>query len=52
MDVSFFPSGLPVVCIGSVWKSWDLLKEGFLEEMRTRANGRYGGLGSMKEFDP
>ena len=25
--------GLPVVCIGSVWKSWDLLKPGFLKEL-------------------
>ena len=22
------PEGLKVVCVGSVWKSWDLLKEG------------------------
>ncbi|XP_005071151.1 N-acetyl-D-glucosamine kinase isoform X2 [Mesocricetus auratus] len=22
--------GLPIVCVGSVWKSWELLKEGFL----------------------
>lgn len=20
--------GLPIVCVGSVWKSWELLKEG------------------------
>ncbi|GAU91988.1 hypothetical protein RvY_04141 [Ramazzottius varieornatus] len=25
------PGGCPVVCVGSVWKSWDLLKDGFLE---------------------
>jgi len=24
------PGGLRVVCVGSVWKSWDLLKKGFL----------------------
>jgi len=29
-------AGLKVVCTGSVWKSWDLLKEGFIE-----------GLGSL-----
>uniref|UniRef100_A0A8C4PXP0 N-acetyl-D-glucosamine kinase n=1 Tax=Eptatretus burgeri TaxID=7764 RepID=A0A8C4PXP0_EPTBU len=23
--------GLPIVCVGSVWKSWDLMREGFLE---------------------
>ncbi|KAL1768244.1 N-acetyl-D-glucosamine kinase isoform X1 [Sigmodon hispidus] len=22
--------GLPIVCVGSVWKSWELLKEGFI----------------------
>ncbi|PNJ79441.1 NAGK isoform 9, partial [Pongo abelii] len=22
--------GLPILCVGSVWKSWELLKEGFL----------------------
>ena len=27
------PGGLPIVCIGSVWKSWDLLKPGFLGEL-------------------
>lgn len=25
--------GLRVVCVGSVWKSWDLLREGFTREM-------------------
>ncbi|XP_037383486.1 N-acetyl-D-glucosamine kinase isoform X1 [Talpa occidentalis] len=23
-------TGLPILCVGSVWKSWELLKEGFL----------------------
>lgn len=27
------PGGVPIVCIGSVWKSWDLLKSGFLSEL-------------------
>ena len=27
------PGGLPVVCIGSVWKSWDLIRPGFLSEL-------------------
>ena len=26
--------GLNIVCVGSVWKSWDLLKEGFLEGIK------------------
>ncbi|XP_023474702.1 N-acetyl-D-glucosamine kinase isoform X3 [Equus przewalskii] len=25
--------GLPILCVGSVWKSWELLKEGFLLAM-------------------
>ncbi|EDO42704.1 predicted protein [Nematostella vectensis] len=28
------PGGLRVICVGSVWKSWDLLKEGFLEGLK------------------
>lgn len=24
-------TGLPIVCVGSVWDSWDLLREGFLQ---------------------
>lgn len=27
------PWGLPVVCIGSVWKSWDILKPGFVKAL-------------------
>ncbi|KAK0070544.1 N-acetyl-D-glucosamine kinase [Biomphalaria pfeifferi] len=27
--------GLPIVCVGSVFKSWDLLKPGFLKEMKS-----------------
>ncbi|XP_022096532.1 N-acetyl-D-glucosamine kinase-like [Acanthaster planci] len=30
------PNGLMVVCVGSVWKSWELLKEGFLEGLKPR----------------
>ncbi|XP_036607278.1 N-acetyl-D-glucosamine kinase isoform X1 [Trichosurus vulpecula] len=31
------PTGLPIVCVGSVWKSWALLQEGFVS---TLAEGR------------
>lgn len=32
--------GLHVVCVGSVWKSWDLLKEGFLNQLNSyNSNG-------------
>jgi N-acetylglucosamine kinase len=34
------PGGLPVVCIGSVWKSWDLLRAGFMDELANHAGGR------------
>ncbi|TRY70954.1 hypothetical protein TCAL_09678 [Tigriopus californicus] len=27
------PDGLPVVCIGSVWKSWKFLEKGFITEL-------------------
>jgi N-acetylglucosamine kinase len=31
--------GLPIVTVGSVWKSFDLLKEGFLEGLQPRGRG-------------
>ena len=31
--------GLNIVCVGSVWKSWDLLKDGFLEGIKNN-NGQ------------
>ncbi len=34
------PGGLPVVCIGSVWKSWDLLRPGFVGELKKNAAGK------------
>ncbi len=34
------PEGLPVVCIGSVWKSWSLMAGGFMRELRARAKGK------------
>jgi N-acetylglucosamine kinase len=32
--------GLPVVCIGSVWKSFALMKDGFVQEVKANAKGR------------
>lgn len=29
--------GLRVVCVGSVWKSWDLMERGFVDELETKA---------------
>ncbi len=35
MSKTFFhsPGGIPIVCIGSVWKSWEFLKPGFMGEL-------------------
>ncbi|ELT93939.1 hypothetical protein CAPTEDRAFT_166456 [Capitella teleta] len=32
------PGGLQVVCTGSVWKSWALLQEGFLDGLKPRSD--------------
>ena len=29
---------LPIVCIGSVWKSWDLIKDGFIQKLQEKKN--------------
>lgn len=36
IDQSLFqdPRGLNIVCVGSVWKSWNLLEKGFLEGLK------------------
>jgi len=31
-------AGLKVVCTGSVWKSWDLLREGFVEGLSSTSH--------------
>lgn len=28
------PGGLPVVCVGSVWKSWKLMEKGFTQKLK------------------
>ncbi|KAJ8262595.1 hypothetical protein GJAV_G00168180 [Gymnothorax javanicus] len=35
--------GLPILCVGSVWKSWDLLKPGFTEVLARVAGGHFLG---------
>ena len=32
-DLKQEKGGLKVICVGSVWKSWDYLKPGFIEEI-------------------
>ena len=34
---SSLKASLAVICIGSVWKSWTLLKEGFVKELEKNA---------------
>ncbi|XP_051894604.1 N-acetyl-D-glucosamine kinase isoform X2 [Pristis pectinata] len=34
--------GLPIICVGSVWNSWDLLKDGFLEVLSEARQSRMG----------
>ncbi|XP_043269039.1 N-acetyl-D-glucosamine kinase [Venturia canescens] len=34
-DVKLCPGGLKVVCVGSVWKSWEFLKNGFVQEIQS-----------------
>lgn len=33
-DLERCPGGVPVVCVGSVWKSWDLLHDAFVARLR------------------
>lgn len=35
-----YPGGLPVVCIGSVWKSWNFMEPGFMRELRTHGRDK------------
>lgn len=37
-DLLKIDGGLPVVCVGSVWKSWDLLKPGFIKHLEEQQN--------------
>ncbi|XP_021355613.1 N-acetyl-D-glucosamine kinase-like [Mizuhopecten yessoensis] len=36
IDQKLLEQGLSVVCVGSVWKSWDLMKQGFMKEIESR----------------
>ncbi|XP_065593837.1 N-acetyl-D-glucosamine kinase [Cyrtonyx montezumae] len=35
--------GLPIVCVGSVWKSWELLREGFIQTLEGARGGDVPG---------
>ncbi len=34
------PNGLPIICVGAVWKSFSLMQEGFLEGVNTQPGPR------------
>ena len=44
-ELTSAPGGLSIVCVGSVWKSWDLLKRGFLAGIKDDSGKpvSYGG---------
>ena len=39
MSPELVSNGLPIVCVGSVWKSWALMEKGFMDELRENAQG-------------
>ena len=43
------PNGLPIICVGAVWKSFSLMEEGFLEGVKTQP-GQKKSLNSLKRF--
>ena len=43
------PNGLPIICVGAVWKSFSLMEEGFLEGVKTQP-GPKKSLNSLKSF--
>ncbi|NP_001128696.1 N-acetylglucosamine kinase L homeolog [Xenopus laevis] len=36
-------SGLPILCVGSVWKSWELMKDGFIQVLADNHKEQAGG---------
>ncbi|XP_035180398.1 N-acetyl-D-glucosamine kinase [Oxyura jamaicensis] len=45
IDESLFQGelGLPIVCVGSVWNSWDVMREGFVRVLAQARGQRPGG---------
>jgi len=39
MSPELLSNGLPIVCVGSVWKSWALMEKGFMGELKENAQG-------------
>ncbi|KAJ8268843.1 hypothetical protein COCON_G00114500 [Conger conger] len=42
-DLFLGERGLPILCVGSVWRSWDLLKPGFTDVLAQAAGGQFPG---------
>ena len=40
MSSELLSNGLPIVSVGSVWKSWTLMEAGFMEELRKNSKGQ------------
>lgn len=40
MSPQLLSNDLPIVCVGSVWKSWALMEKGFMEELKANTQGR------------
>lgn len=34
------PNGVPIICVGAVWNSFDLMEKGFIEGARTQPGPR------------
>ncbi|XP_052538324.1 N-acetyl-D-glucosamine kinase isoform X3 [Tympanuchus pallidicinctus] len=50
VDESLFRGelGLPIVCVGSVWKSWELMREGFVQALVGARGG--DSMGAFSHF--
>ncbi|KAJ8332163.1 hypothetical protein SKAU_G00428430 [Synaphobranchus kaupii] len=42
-DMFLGERGVPILCVGSVWKSWELLKSGFTDVLGQAAGGHFSG---------
>ena len=40
MAPELLAKGMPIVCVGSVWNSWELMEKGFMEELK-QGNSEY-----------
>ena len=43
------PNGLPIICVGAVWDSFEIMKEGFIEGAQTQPGPRHSP-NSLRSF--